>query len=373
MSKKKSSKGGGVGRLLCHVLAGANVVTIVLLLAVAYSDRVDPVPHPLLACAGMLMPVALLLNLAFLILWLFVRWRWAWIPMVGFALAYDPITIYLPLRVQAAPPDDALRLMSYNVHGYSGMEYGVNTLDTIVDYIERFRPDILCVQEENDTWRHSDTTMARLFAYNDTVHINRTKRMINVVAVHSRFPILRHELIETVSETEVNGAVAFYLQAGADTLLVVNAHLENVHLNLEDRAAYRSILKGEMGRDTAEAEGLQLIDKLAGAFRVRAPQTRVVSDYIARHREGKSVIVCGDLNDTPISYCRRTLASGLTDCYQEAGCGLGLSYNQKGFNFRIDHIFCSDDLEAVRCEVDTKFRVSDHYPVLCWLKKREKP
>jgi endonuclease/exonuclease/phosphatase (EEP) superfamily protein YafD len=372
MSKKKRKK-PPVGKFLLRIVAGANVATIVLLLFVAYSDRIDPVSHPLLACAGMLMPVALLLNLAFFVFWLVVKWRWAWIALVGFVLVYEPITIYMPLRVKADPPADAIRVLSYNVHGFSGMHYGENTFDTIISYIERFQPHILCMQEATDTWRHSDTTMARLFAYNDTIHINRTKRQVNVVSVHSRYPIVGHELIETESVTEMNGAAAFYLDVGGDTLLVVNAHLENIHLNTEDRETYKSILKGEMDRDTAQAEGLQLIDKLAGAFRVRAPQARALHDYIERHRQGKSVLVCGDFNDTPISYSRRTVAEGLTDCYQESGCGVGLSYNQKGFNFRIDHVLCSADLVPVRCEVDTKFRVSDHYPVLCWLKKRDNP
>lgn len=360
-------------QLVLRIVAGANVATIVLLLLVAYSDRIDPEAHPLLACVGMLMPLFLLLNLAFLVFWLFVRWRWSVIAVAGFALAYEPITIYMPLRVLADPPKDAVKLLSYNVRGYCGMAATTNTFDSIVDYMKQFDPDIVCLQEENDTWRHSDVVLAELFGYNDTVHINRTHRMINAVSVHSRYPILRHETIEVASETEVNGAVAFYLQVGRDTLLLVNVHLENVHLNTEDRNVYKSILKGEMGRDTAQAEGLQLIDKLAGAFRVRAAQSKTIHRYIEQHRGTKPVVVCGDFNDTPISYCRRTLAMGLKDCYRESGRGLGLSYNQKGFNFRIDHVLCSDDIEPVRCEIDSKFGPSDHYPVRCWLKMRDNP
>jgi endonuclease/exonuclease/phosphatase (EEP) superfamily protein YafD len=83
--------------------------------------------------------------------------------------------------------------------------------------------------------------------------------------------------------------------------------------------------------------------------------------------------VCGDFNDTPISYARRTIAQGLTDCFQTTGRGLGLSYNQKGFYFRIDHVLCSPDLQPFNCQVDDEMDASDHYPVVCYLKMRENP
>ena len=95
--------------------------------------------------------------------------------------------------------------------------------------------------------------------------------------------------------------------------------------------------------------------------------TAAVDSVLQRHPSA-NVLVCGDFNDNPISYSRRTMAQVLTDCYVAAGRGIGLSYNQKAFFFRIDHVFCSKDIIPYRCEIDSKFDASDHFPLICWLK-----
>ena len=104
----------------------------------------------------------------------------------------------------------------------------------------------------------------------------------------------------------------------------------------------------------------------------RAPQAEAVNEYIESHRQ-YPIIVCGDFNDSPISYSRRTIAQGLHDCFEETGKGIGLSYNQKGFFVRIDHILCSDHFEPQKCEIDSEMDASDHYPMLCWVKMRGNP
>lgn len=57
-------------------MAAFNVVTVLFMLAVGYSDRVDPVAHPLVANVGLLFPVFLVLNMAFLVFWLVFCKRW---------------------------------------------------------------------------------------------------------------------------------------------------------------------------------------------------------------------------------------------------------------------------------------------------------
>ena len=167
-------------------------------------------------------------------------------------------------------------------------------------------------------------------------------------------------------------SVAYYLKTDKDTLLVINNHLEGTHLSDAERDNYKRMLRGKMERDTVKAESMFLIGKLGKNNARRAPQADAVHRYIEAHRH-YPIIVCGDFNDTPISYTRHTIAQGLTDCFQETGRGLGLSYNQKGFYFRIDHILCSSDLQPYNCQIDDEMDASDHYPVICYLKMREKP
>lgn len=357
-----------------QLIAGANLAIVVLMLLVGFSDRIDPEQHPLLACAGMTFPIFLLANLLMLCFWTLFAWRKLWIPVAGFILAYVPINIYMPVRAMESPPDDALKLVSYNVCGYGSTITQGDHFDSIFSYLRHQQADIICLQEDNDTWRSADDRFAQYFAHTARVKISCDEtKWANHVGLYTRYPILRSERIDLTTSTRVNGAAAFYLQVGSDTMLVVGCHLENIHLNKKDRQQYKEILKGSMERDTAQAEGKMLLGKLSGAFKIRAAQAKTIRSYIKEHRESGPVIVCGDFNDTPISFTRHTIAEGLTDCFSASGRGLGLSYNQKGFNFRIDHILCSEDLTPYHCLVDRKISESDHYPVVCWLKMGHNP
>ena len=45
-----------------QMVAGANVVTALVMLLVGYSDRVNPAEHPMVACVGLAYPVFIVLN-----------------------------------------------------------------------------------------------------------------------------------------------------------------------------------------------------------------------------------------------------------------------------------------------------------------------
>ena len=360
-----------IKHFITSLLSAVSILAALLMVGVGYSDRLAPTDYPVLACAGMLFPAFVVLNIGILVFWLLVSWRRAMIPIVGLVLCYTPIRTFFPLHFNNDEvPDSALKVMSYNVCGYSGLKRVDHPVDSIVEYLRREMPDIVCLQED---YRHNPDPFEQLksvFPYNDTVHVNHNRSgEMNAVGIHSRFPIVRKEYI--AYESKSNGSAAFFLLVDGDTVLVVNNHLESFHLSPEEKQQYKDMLKGRMVRDSAQAETRFLVDKLSKAQAIRAPQARAIHDYIERHRH-LPIIVCGDFNDTPISYARHTISQGLTDCYVEAGCGLGLSYNQKGFNFRIDQIMCSNHYIPLRCIVDSKIGLSDHYPVICWLRKVEK-
>ncbi len=355
-----------------NLVAGANVATVILMLCAGYSDRLNPADYPLLSFLGITFPVFLFVNLLFLFFWLTFKWQKAWIPVVGYLLVYFPLTIYMPMNLKHDTSDDALKLISYNVCSYGGNWKYENGFDTVYNYLKRQKADIVCLQEDIDSWRRFVfIRYQKIYPYNDTTIFCNTAQNLNGVGIHTRFPILKKERIPYKSAA--NGSVAYYLKLdNGDTLLVINNHLEGTHLSSEDRDNYKRMLKGKMERDTVKAESMLLVNKLGSAAAKRAPQAEAVHRYVQEHSQ-YPIIVCGDFNDNPISYSRHEIAKGLTDCFAETGRGLGLSYNRKGFYFRIDHILCSDHFTPYNCQVDDKIDASDHYPILCWLKLVHKP
>lgn len=354
------------------MLTGASMMTALLLLMVGYSDRFEPESFPMIAPLGMFFPFVLLANVLFVPLWIFVKWKRLWIPLLALVLAYAPIRTYFPINFCFSDevPEDCIKVVSYNVCGFGGNYKYEQAVDTVGGYLRRIDADIVCIQEDMGGKGGSGfEKMKELYPYNDTVHFSNSS-VFNAIGIHTRYPIIRKERL--VYASRANGSIAYYLQVDTDTVLVINNHLESTHLTQNERTRYQEVLKGEVERDSAETEMMAIFRKLASHMADRAVQARTVNDYVETHSQ-YPIILCGDFNDTPISYVHHTMGTHLTDCFVSAGFGFGLSFNLKGFNLRIDHIMCSDYFEPMRCFVDNKMDASDHYPVVCWLKKCPNP
>ena len=143
-------------------------------------------------------------------------------------------------------------------------------------------------------------------------------------------------------------------------------------LTEQERINFKKIVKGDLQKDSAGRESRRLIDKLAEATSARAPQVKKLVGYLRENRS-RSIILCGDFNDGPISYAHHLVSQHLSDCYVMSGNGPGISYHEKWFFVRIDHMMCSDDWTPYKCKIDSKNNISDHYPLICWLKKQPKP
>nr|WP_315347117.1 endonuclease/exonuclease/phosphatase family protein [Hoylesella enoeca] len=354
-------------RLTVQLVAGANMGTVILMLLVGYSDCINPVTHPFLATIGLLFPIFLALNLGFLVFWLIFKWRYALIPFIGYVICYGPVRTYIPVNVNREAPSDALKVMSFNVWLYAYWTVEEGKPNPVVDYLAAQDADILCLQEaqmgRKDGQEYLDSVMSKHYLYADTVQKNHG----DVIALYSKYPIIRHEQIHYESRSNVSAA--FHVKLGNDTVIVINNHLESVGLSPEDQMQFKEMMKGQLKGETSKQESRRLIDKLAEAVRKRAPQADAVARYIRTHR-GRSIICCGDFNDSPISYAHRVVARELTDCYVATGNGAGISYHHNGFYVRIDNLMCSDDWVPYACKVDDKFGLSDHYPISCRLKKR---
>lgn len=352
-----------------RMIAGANIATLIILWLVGYSDRLDPVSHPTLSNIGLLFPVFLLINLGFLAFWLIFKHRFVLIPFIGLLVCYVPVRKYTPLNLSSDPPEGAIKVLSYNTWNYAHSEIGADGVNPIVQYIQTQDADIVCLQEANGSaavYDQMDSLLFPIYAYRDTILHPKGG---NVLALFSKFPIISRERIPY--ESDGNFSVAYLLRMGREKVLLINNHLETTGLTLEERAQFKQLIKGKLETDTAEETSKLLVVKLAESTAKRAPQAEAVERYIRQHK-GMSTILCGDFNDGPISYAHRTIANELNDCYVASGNGPGISYHHAGFFVRIDNIMCSDDWKPYGCKIDSKIADSDHYPIICYLKKRPK-
>lgn len=356
---------GHVFRLSAFLM---NVLVAVGFLICAYSPYISPVHHPRWACAGLFFPIFLALNAAFCVFWLVVRRRYALFPLCVFLIGWGALTTYLPWQLGGAekPVGSVLKILTYNTMGMPvEKDEDGEEQNPVLDYVIDSDADIACLQEFPCVKEAAvKKALGKVYPYAKVVKFSGG----NGLGLFSRFPILDAERISY--ESLNNGSVAFHLKWGKDTVLFVGNHLESNKLDKHDKEVYTDMLK-KPDEDKVKEGGKYLLHKLADAVAIRAPQADSVALYIREH-PFRYTIVCGDFNDSPLSYAHRVIGEGLQDAFVERGTGLGISYNRNHLYFRIDHLFASPAFRILTCEVDNSIKTSDHYPLWCLLEKQEK-
>jgi endonuclease/exonuclease/phosphatase family metal-dependent hydrolase len=206
------------------------------------------------------------------------------------------------------------------------------------------------------------TRALNMYPYYFTVPLVQKNRYWIGLAIFSKYPILNSRKI--LYDSTFNGSSIHEIDVKGEKLTVVNNHLESFKLTMEDRSKYVDFIQN-INAETFDdlKETFQL--KLGEAFLIRAEQAEIVTEEI-ENATGDYVIVCGDFNDTPISYARRIIQGTMRDAFAESGNGVGITCNQRFFWFRIDHILHSPNMKAYNATVD-KISMSDHYPLWCYL------
>lgn len=360
-------------KLTYRVLLIGNIILVLLMLLVGNIGRLNPVDYPSLANLGLGFPILLVFNLVFLVVWCFCRLRSIWLPLLGFILCYGPIRTYSPFNFPEDKPHGSIKVLSYNVFMFSSWDEPHGAKNPIVDYIVKSKADIVCLQEAQARLDNGDQIYSTL-----KTHYPYFKLMIkkhpgaDYIVLLSKYPVLWQDTIPYGSSS--NQSVAYMLDIKGTKTLVVNNHFESNGLSSGDKEGFKTLVKGELKTDEAKKQSVHLIKKLGDVSARRAPQAEAVARFVKKYLDKQiPVILCGDFNDSPLSYTHHVISKELNDCYVESGNGPGISYHKSGMYFRIDHIFCSDDFESYGAKVDNSVTTSDHYPVYCWLKYRPKP
>ncbi len=359
-------------RIFLRVLFGAaNVLTALLLIMSAYSDHISPEISLTFSYLGLAFPLLCVANLCFMLYWLCLReWKFSLIGLFVFLLCWSPVRRYFPLHAsQDVSREKVLKVLTYNVMSFGYKNHTENLPNPIIRYIAESDADIVCLQEYAAAKVKENLTASKIYKalkmypYHSVFYQNSAKYQDQGIAVFSKFPISNSRQIKYKSD--FNGSTIHELRIGDKKLILINNHLESFKLTMEDRTRYSSLIKNFSSEGLSDLKGA-FTRKLGPAFRIRARQAEAVAKEIEK-ANGDYVLVCGDFNDTPISYAHRTIQGDLKDAFAESGRGMGVTYNQNFFWFRIDNILHSQNMTSINCSVD-EIPYSDHYPLWCYLR-----
>ena len=344
------------------MLAGANVTSSLWLLFAAWSVYLTPADYPRLSLFGLTFPIALVINLLFLLFWVIFHVRYTLIPLVSLLLVSPFIYDYCPLNRTVSPPEKSLKVLTYNVAAFGGTEEaGKGEENEIFKYILASDADIICLQEASGLLRLTLDDRMKEAGYFVPKVLDNGKELLE--HAYFKMPVLSVETIKYDSES--NGTIAYHVLYEGDTLLVVNNHLESNRLTPEDKTMYKNMIFDPQ-KETMENGMRLLVRKMAQASAIRSPQVDIVNKYIKRDRS-TAVLVCGDFNDSPISYTCNRFGRDLVSAYAVSGWGPGFSYNNDLFYVRIDHIFHSQNLKSYATQIDRSIKTSDHYPLITYI------
>ncbi len=337
--------------ILVQLFTGANVATILLLWACCGVTYLHPGLHPRLTLMSLLFPAFVVGNLLFVFFWLVFKVKRVWIPIVGFVACGSFLRDYLPVNLPSkGAVDSTITILSYNSHSYGMPESVEDGTNRVFTYLATSDVDIICLQESSNKPELSDEMEKKGYSC-----VSKKE-----FTLYSRLPILDSDTLAL--EGEPCHALRAYLQDGKDTLLLLSVHLQSNKLSPEMKQAYREAIERHE-RDSMRKDLSPIVQLLTKASPLRAAQ----ADSLAAIVEAwlpRPVIVCGDFNDTPVSYTHRLLTRRLTSAFRESGNGLGFTYHEKGFPVRIDHIlFDGEKWKSCRTSVENDIRWSDHFPI----------
>jgi endonuclease/exonuclease/phosphatase family metal-dependent hydrolase len=177
------------------------------------------------------------------------------------------------------------------------------------------------------------------------------------VATFSKYPIVNKGEVP-FSNDKNNFCIYSDIVIEQDTLRVFNAHIGSIRFQQEDYELFDE----NASEDADEEDEKRIIRRLKVAFEKRALQAETIAAEI--EQSPYPVVLCGDLNDTPVSYCYRQFSRLLDDAFVESGNGIGSTYIGLMPSNRIDYIFHSASILSSHFTTHN-VAFSDHQPVSC--------
>lgn len=336
--------------LIIDIFVGViTLVVVALFLTTLFVPSLDPRQHGEVSTLGLVAPIIYAMQAALTLYWI-VRWR----PFIAVVMVFVSLlgvfqlSLFYKLelrRVYSEPnlkpryDKKALKVMSYNVRSFID-DNRERQLDSIVKIIKAVNPDILCLQEMG----FSDIADSLLEPLKPMPH--SLSRVNLSPAIYSRYPIIKVSRMDTLKNFVWADIVIKKDKNNEDTIRVFNNHLHSTAIRRDDS---NYIENHEYLEGDSLGKVHSMVKRLTENNRVRAEQADTLAALVAV--SPYPVIVCGDFNDTPVSYTYRTVARKLNDPYRKVG--RGYSHTYRGFfdMLRIDYIFYSDEFEALSYEV----------------------
>lgn len=345
-----------------------NLINSLVLIGAYLATHISPLSFYYLAYLGLSYPIWISIEVAFVLFWLFFKRKYIWLSLLTIAIGFNHLRHFYAVNFLSTELTKKVKVLSYNVHIFNlyDTENRMAKRDKIFDFLKTEDAGVYCFQE----YYHQDgsanfetkTKMIDLlgtpYYHERYTHEMSNKRYFGV-ATFSKYPIINKGEIAFDNDPN-NFCIYSDIVCDLDTIRVFNAHIGSIRFQPND---YRFFEENESDGFAENNEaGKRILRILKIGFEKRTPQAlKIITEVEA---SPYPVVLCGDLNDTPVSYCYRQFSNHLNDAFVKAGNGIGTTYVGVVPSNRIDYIFYSPQFEADNFKTHA-LNCSDHEPITC--------
>lgn len=351
-----------------------NIVAALLLIISYTAPYIDPAYLWYVAFIGLSFPFLVLTNGLFILYWL-IRRRWHFmlslvVISAGWSFILDVMTYHSEAKI-TSNSDSVLKVMTYNAHLFlpiNKKQYDDKSRHGILEMITQEKPSVICFQEfysrSKGTYNIKDSLIKLAgLKYYYLESFKQKNDEVLAMATFSKYPIVKAEVVPFFNHKHANMSMYTDVVVNSDTIRIINIHLQSINFQAVDYK-YLDQVTREANANLKSSKRIGY--RLKTAFIKRSKQAETVAEII--RLSPYPVIVCGDFNDTPISYAFNfiTRSGQLKNTFREKGNGFGVTYGGAFPNFQIDYILCSPRFNVLSHRIIKK-KYSDHYPVVAEL------
>lgn len=355
IDKKSGEKVSFLNRTLRLFISAFGIVALIASIICALSPYINPSKFVWAAFFGLAFWFIFFANILVLIVLLFLKARRnLLIPFIG-------IIFLIPGLVKSFAFEKSeegyaeVKIMTFNACNFSDVRdvqrERQEVMDSFYTFLKEHDPDVLCLQEGGG-WHKSRVEQ---FLNKTSFKHYSTNRG---TAYFSKYPMedvtsYTHDSFEgfaDLQKVKIDDDKYFYL---------VNCHFNSFGISKEEISYIndaRNIIK------ESETHGKSVIVKLFKGFKERSESTKLMLEKLPTG--DYPLIICGDFNDTPLSYTYNQLAKyGLHDAFLTNSFGIGKTYSGSLPLLRIDYFWYNDMIQAVEYKRLSRIS-SDHYPLM---------
>lgn len=350
---------------------------LVCLLLSYLSPYVHPITFWPVAFFGLAYPIFLFLSLCCLVIFSFKRSKWSFV-VIAVLLIGGKLHLrhFVTGFNTAKPPKEvstSFKIMSYNVHLFDyynpNNKEGFQNRNQIFEYLREEQPEIACFQEfysqdapSKFITKDSIYEILSAQSFHQRAATTVYKRQNFGVTIYSKHPVIAKGEVSFGNGSN-NYCIFIDVVKERDTFRVYNAHLQSIYLtNVE-----MDLVSNRDSNFEQRKSGLsRVVQKLKTAFPIRVSQAQKVLNHAAG--SPYPTIICGDFNDSPMSYTYNLFNTAYIDAFRNSSWGFGWTYAGRLPAGRIDYIFHTPDLNSFNFKVQDQ-KYSDHYAVTTQINK----